>query len=283
MSGAVRIEALYDQGTAKHQEDGFVVNPPFFSVVDAFSPPYVPDASALPRHGNEASKGEITRQLILEKLYSAHPSSALGAIILRANERIALFQNPSLIRTDLLAAACFVFVKIGKETIEIIQGGDCLAVWRYNSGEYGATKNQAYPHVSANLQTITALMEKNNDDRTKMWQEFLPILSSRRLRDINNPDIESGYAVLNGQPAIARCWQRLEIPRNRLELMILFSNGLLKPYDESVYEIRMARRIIRDYEYGRLSRLLERKRQEEKNKQGSHIDHEEVTAVALVF
>jgi len=279
-----RIETIYSQGTAERQEDGCVVYNPFFGVVDGFS------ASASFRSIRfKESSGETITKLILEifrSAYSDKTNSDLEKIILQANYNVRELQKALRIlmgRADQLAGASFVFVKIGEETIEIIQGGDCFAVWSYGSGECGATKNQAYLHVAANLQTVAALMEKNNGDRIKMWREFLPILSSRRKRDINNPDIESGYAVLNGQPAVARCWQRLEIPVAGLQFLLLLSDGFNPYYAESAEETRMAGRLIFDYGKVGLGGILEIKRRAERENKLSYTDQEEATALAVVF
>lgn len=283
-----RIEALYSQGTAEHGEDGFIVNPPFFGVVDGFSAPY--HYKMEQTLFGDLTGGEMVRETILGEFYQGVSGVSLEEQILKANEMIGFVQGSRgipLDRSDLLAAACFVFIEVGKEKVKIIQGGDCLAVWFYASGEIGATKNQVYHPVSENLGIIAKifaeLKEENPDaskemSRKEMWVRFHPILSAQRLRDINNLRIGTGYAVLNGQPAVRKCWQQLEIPTKGLELMFLFSDGLV-PYSETASPMGLAERLIVDYKRWGLKSILDEKRRTE----DLHITHDEATAVAIIF
>ena len=277
------IETLYSQGTAEHREDGFFVNPPFFGVVDGFSSPYHYKMKQI-RFGG-FSGGEMVRQVILKTFYNAKPDFSLKEIILRANQGIGAIQTTRGIpidHADRLAGASFVFTKVKTETIEIIQGGDCLAVWLYASGEIGATKNQAYQHVSKNLVIIAELMDKHNHDRKEMWIEFYPILSRQRQQDINQKT-EAGYAILSGQPSLEECWLKVEIPVERLKLLLLFTDGFV-PYSETAEEMKMAKRLITDYEKWGLDGILKRKRQKDKREEEkSYIAQDEATAIALNF
>lgn len=280
----LRVQAVYDQGTADHQEDGFGVHFPFLVIADGLSAPYSPGRPPVLSEG--MSGGEMVRETILRMLYSSTRNSSLERIILHANEIVGEIQRNRGIPLDnagLLAGAAFVFARIGTETIEIIQGGDCLAVWSYDSGRFGATRNQAYPHCSANLKIIATLMQKQNGNRGKMWEDFLPILSDRRQMDMNNQMSVSGFAVLNGQPTITKCWQKLEIPVAGLRLLLLFTDGLLTPYDESANEMSMAQRLIADYQELGLEGMLGKKRLEESKRQLSYTDQEEATAIVVVF
>lgn len=267
----LKIKIIYDQGTAKEVEDGFVVNPPFFGVIDGTS-------------AVNFDNGELTTKTILETFYSAKEEELLEKVILRANRKLAnLWQRRKipLGRSDFLPGAVFVFIKIGPKKVEIIQGGDCFAVIEKKNGKIITTKNQAFKHVSEHLMTIANLMKKYRN-RQKMWQEFEPILARSRLRDANRKT-DKGFCVLNGQAAMKKFWQKIVVKRDQVKLMLLFTDGLIY-YLESKNENLLAKKILDAYKAGGFEKILKRTRNlEDKVKFISHIDHAEATALALTF
>lgn len=278
-----RIETLFSQGTSKYREDGFLVNPPFFGVVDGLSAPYNPREGPLLFNG--MSGGEMVRKLILETFYSTAVDSVLEETILQANQRVSEFQTArdiSLNRADLLAGASFVFVKIGEKTVKIIGGGDCFAVWVFSSGAIGVTKNTVYKATLENQTVVTHLMEKYNYDRKRIWTEWIPMLSAQRIRDINKRT-KTGYALLNGQPELVNCWQIRDIPLLGLKLLVLFSDGLV-PFSEMSNEQEMAERVVSIYKKGGLGSVLERTRKIEKGRERkAYVAQAEATAIAIRF
>lgn len=274
-----RIETIFSQGTSERREDGLINNQPFFGVVDGVTAPYSP--SRPPTLFEGMSGAEMVRKLILETFYAAKFSLPLKKVVLEANRKIREFhttQGIPLKRSDLLSGATFAFAKIGK-TIEIIQGGDCFAVWVINS-EIGITKDQT--QLAAHHRLIPELMKKYEGNREKMWNEFYPHLCALRQRDYNQK-IETGFAVLNGQPWVSECWQKIEVPSRDLELLLLFTDGLV-PVKERNKEEKLAKKVIALYREKGLVGILERTRRiEEQQKESSHIDHEEATAIAIQF
>lgn len=282
------IEVIYDQGTAEHREDGFIVNPPFFGVIDGFSAPHSPQNPLILFDGE--SGGEIIRRIALESFYSANGDWSLENVVMVTNKLIRKFQADHGIpedRADLLAAASFVFLKIEKDKIKILQGGDCLVAWHLTSGEVGTIRNQAYGHVARNLKIIAKLMKKHQGDRVKMWNEFFTTLSGFRLQDINNPKSKTSYAALNGQQRLPNCWQKIEMPLEKLRSLLLFSYGFV-PYRETKPEDKLqnilAGTLCIEYHAGGLKRILSRKRKSDAKKAvSSHITYDEATAIALSF
>lgn len=278
-----RFEVLYSQGTAERIEDGLITNPPFFGVIDGLSAPY--HYKMEPIRFDGMSGGEMVRKVVLETFSAANPSLPLEEVSLQANQKIKEFQVARGIpieRSDLLAGACFAFAKLGIRTFELIQGGDCFGVWVYKNGEIGVTKNQAYLHVSENLRIIAEIMRRVNWNRNEMWVEFFPILSKFRLRDINQKT-RTGYALLNGQSTIKKCWQKITIPVAGLEFLILFTDGLIW-YPESVDEKKMVEKVVSAYEkWGLRGVLNEKRRTEKKNAKTLYIDRDEATAIAIEF
>lgn len=279
MNKIKKIETLYSQGTAERIEDGLIINPLFFGVVDGLSAPYHYKMEQILFDG--MSGGEMVRKIILETFNLAKPNSTLEKLILQANQRIKEFQvnrGIPLKRSDLLAGATFAFAKIG-ETLEIIQGGDCFAIWVIDS-EIKVTKDQTQLAVHHRL--ISELMKKYRGNREKMWTEFYFHLCALRQQDYNQK-IKTGFAVLNGQPQVSECWQRIEVPLLNLKLLLLFTDGFV-PANERTNEEKMAKRLVSIYQKEGLAGILERTRRiEERGKKKRHIDHEEATALAVKF
>jgi len=71
----LKIEAIYNKGTAENLEDGFVINPPFFGVVDGTSEPKHFIGRGF--YFNKMSSGEMVRKIILEVFYSKKSSEPL--------------------------------------------------------------------------------------------------------------------------------------------------------------------------------------------------------------
>lgn len=274
-----KTETIYSPGTSKRKEDGLINNWPFFGVVDGVTAPYSP--SRPPTLFEGMSGAEIVRKVILETFYGAKTSSPLKNVVLKANREIKQFhaaQGILLKRSDLLAGATFVFVKLAK-IIKILQAGDCFAVWVINS-KIGVTKDQT--QLAAHHQLIAGLMEKYKGDRKKMWDEFYPHLCTLRLRDYNQP-FKTGFAILNGQPWVSKFWKEIRIPSQGIELLLLFSDGFV-PAQERSNEKELAERLVTLYRKKGLNGILERTRRiEERRKRNSHTDHEEATALAIKF
>ncbi len=274
-----KTETIYSPGTSKRKEDGLIDNWPFFGVVDGVTATHSP--SKPPTLFDGMSGAEMVRKIILKTFYDAKSSSPLEKVILQANQRIKQFQTAQgipLERSDLLAGAVFVFVKIGG-AIEIIQGGDCFCIWASDS-KIGVTKDQT--QLGYHHQLIAGLMKKHKGNREKMWNEFYPHLCALRQRDYNQP-IKTGFAVLNGQPWVSKCWQEIEIPLQNLELLLFFSDGFV-PVEERGDEEELAKKVVALYFKEGLNGILKRTRIIEEQRKGrSHTDHEEATAIAINF
>ena len=274
----LKIEAIYDKGTAEELEDGLIINPPFFGVVDGTSD--VPHFIGKGLSFGKMSGGEMARKIILETFYSAKSNDSLERVVLLANKKLAkLWQsrkiplNPS----DLIGGAAFVFAKIDSKKVNVIQGGDCFALWVMKSGKIGITKNKAYFHETEVIPIIAELMEKHKGDRKKMWLDFYKCEGQLRLRYYNK---KVGFAMLNGQTALKKCWQKIEIPISNLELLFLFSDGFV-PIER---ETKLAKKVLNFYKKGGLHYILRKKREFEKaTEKESYRVYDEATAIALKF
>jgi hypothetical protein len=268
---------LYDQGSAQRIEDGIVVQPPFFGIIDCTSPPYW--------QFERRSDGEVIRKIIMITFFEMLPEFPLEDAILKINQRIDQFyiKNRVSSRPDLRGAAAFVFVKVEEEETEIIQGADCIAIWQLSSGKIDCTENQAYSHeLEAHYTIIPRLLKKHCENKKAMWKEFTPILKKLRCRDYNSKR-KTGFAMLNGDPRVKECWQRISLKTERVKNLLLFSDGAL-PFVPPSEQKRLARRVISMYKRKGLGKILEMTRKlQKKRREQSHIDFPEASLLALSF
>lgn len=282
-----RIEAIYDPGSETRQEDGMVNNYPFFGVIDTFSAPYDPERGG-PALFSGLSGGEMLKKIVLETFYSASPNHGLEKILLRANKNIAEFwaeQEIPVERSDMVAGASFAFAKImpEKNTIKIIQGGDCIAAWTYNLNEFSFTPNQAYGHVTEAIQSMAEIMERNNGSRKGLWKEFYGKICQMRIRDQNKPFTKNGLAILNGQQEVISCWHKKLISISHLSSLLLFSDGYVPDTETGVTQESILRAIRRFSISDIIDYLEETRSLQSLRRNRSHIDFPEATALGIKF
>lgn len=298
----MRIQYLYNQGSSDHREDGLVVLDPFFGVIDATSAPFSPNNPAVLYNG--LTGGEMVARRVEYFLCSALSSEKLTATMERANERLAGDMASLGLQgttVDRLPGACFAFAKIGSDTIEIVQAGDCYAIWESHSGGIGLFRNQVRRHdtvMNAEIEEIMAMVAKKmkinlkschtgerNRVRKEMWNRFFPILSLARRKAINNPKSPYGYGFLNGYPEITRIWQGGTISRKAIKLLLLCTDGMI-PWETArkFSDQRIARSLCQLFEDGGLTNILATARTVEKTSgKRSYIDFAEATAIAIQF
>lgn len=274
-----KIETLYSPGTAEHLEDGNFVNLPFFGVVDGCSALYWPGNPPILFNG--FTGGQLARNLILKTFISAWPEVNLEDVVKQANEKIARMQiikKNSLDNAGKLISTSFVLGKIKETRVEIIQGGDCYALWVTKSGKIEITKNQAYEPEVVLVKNFARLIKKYKGDRAKAWKEHGPFLAKMRKENANKT-----YADLNGQPIVEKCWQKIEIPLSDLFYLICFSDGLI-PFSAMKNEKDLAKKILMYFIDERLSSVLNWTRKVEKREaKHSYEDHAEASGLAIKF
>lgn len=282
------IDMTYSPGSAKEQEDGLIANYPFFGVVDAFSAPYDPEDKG-PTLFDGLSGGEMIRQIIIDTFHFAQGNDSLEKVAIRANKKIADFQiiknKIPVNRTDLLAGASFAFAKIipGKSSIEVIQGGDCIAGWTHNFTNINFTPNRAYSHDSETIKTMAGIMEKNNGSRNGLWKDFCPLLRELRMKDQNQLHSKDGFSVLNGQSEAEKLWYKTSVPIKNLDILLLFSDGFVPDVKTGVTEKSIIKAIM-SYRNGNLSDILKKTRSSQVLKENkSHVDLPEATALGIRF
>lgn len=279
----MRISVLYDQGSAAFPEDGIIFQPPFFlGVTDGVSGIYLPKKGSRLFEGR--SGGQFASHVIAMACGMASEEEPLEKILQRANailrKQIAR-SGLSLQESELIPSATFAVAKVTEESINIIQGGDSLAVWSMKDGTIGGIPNRLFIYEADLLSIVTMLMEKHKGNRQKMWEEYLPILAEKRRASINT--IQGGFAVMNGQPEVERFWQKFVLPREEVRLLILFSDGFV-PFKWTRDEILLAEKVLNLYQRGGIQLILDESRAiAELEKDSSHEDQPEATVIAIEF
>ncbi len=278
----MKIQVLYDQGTACFPEDGMIFQPPcYFGAIDGVTGVYLPHEG--PRLFAWRTGGQLASHVLSQSFSDANIGKSLKDILRKANtviREISKTYGLTLQKSGLLPSAAFVTARINTH-IHILQGGDSLAVWQMKDGTIGGTPNLAFTYEEELLRIIAELMEKHKGNRQKMWEEFRPILIEKRRAEINTE--LGGFALLNGQPELEHFWQKFTLPREETALLILFSDGFV-PFEWTKDEKAMAKMVINLYRTGGLHQVLAATRKiAEEKKSSSHEDYAEATAIAIEF
>jgi len=278
----MKIQVLYNQGSASIQEDAIIFHPPlYFGVTDGISGVYLPNEK--PRLIDGKTGGQLASHAIVKSFIDAKPGKSLENIIKEANNTIRAISEEnglSFQETEFLPCAGFVVASIDQK-INILQAGDSLAIWKMKDGSLEGTPNRTYKYEKHLLSTIAKLMKKYRGDREKMWKEFAPILIKERRKYFNTD--KGGFALLNGQPEFEKFLQKFELRRDDVKLLILFTDGFVpSEYTRSVSS--MAKFVADFYQKGGLQRVLRETRKIAKqNRSLTHIDYPEATAIAIEF
>lgn len=310
----MKITTLYDQGSASVREDGFFLGQGFYGVLDGVSAPF--NRENPPRKFYEAlTGGEVVSRLVegvmhQEKAGSLpvnYPKTDLDFrdVIRYLNQVLRSNFNDlglPMDHAEELPGATFAMAQIGQEKLEIVQAGDCFALWVLRDGQMGITKNQVrlYDFELNNvileierkiareqfgIALEDATKEQTDKIRSEMWVQFYPINRETRAQDINNPLSRRCFGLLNGQEALEKVWFYKAIPRSGVESLLLFSDGMV-PWEvmKGKTDDEVAQTVYADYKKGGLPYLLAVARGIEKRIAAvSYTDAAEATAIAIEF
>jgi len=298
----VKVSMLYNQGSASRREDGLFVCEPFFGVVDGASAPYGPNYPA--KMFNGMSGGELVARTIESCAYTARKKHLLplSHFVDQWDGELALAQEGvPLLDAAELAGATFAIAKVGEKWIDILQGGDCFALWRKSNGAVGITRNQVRLHDEDMNSEIKRLLQQVAQEqgvelknatpgqrgviRGEMWNRFCVSLREARRQDVNTPNNPRGYALLNGQRKAKNLWFSASLRRDDIQELLLFSDGMV-PWAAMVgmTDHEVAKKVMADFLEGGLPHLLHVARGIERHEASvNYTDSAEATAISIEF
>jgi hypothetical protein len=176
----------------------------------------------------------------------------------------------------------FVFAKIAEDKVEIIQGGDCYAVWKKTNGEISATPNQNFSDEEEKIKIFDNIVKKHHGNLNEAWAEYI-LISARLKIERANKNSEKRTVILNGQTGGEGNWFKMIFPRKELMTLLLLTDGMIE-FGESRDTEKMSKIIFDAYSDQGLSGMLSRIRGIENRRTGvTYIKHAEATALALEF
>lgn len=302
---------LFNQGSSTTWEDGYFIALPFVGVLDGVSDPYDKEHPQVKFRNRRLTGGEVASRIV-EKFFiqrSAEQDASkldLRGLVLEANNLVGdEFRNHgfSLENPETLPGATFAIAKIGEKEVEIVQAGDCFALWATKSDDIGITPmqtRQLEAEADEDAERIQSRIAREKYDleleeikssqmkeiREEMWLEYLPTWKETRRRYVNNPSNPHGHGLLNGQATLKEMWFRRVLERDNLETLLLFTDGLIPHWKimKDKNDIELGRMIYASYKQGGLKGMLEDARALDKQVKGvSWGDAAEVAAVAVDF
>ena len=263
-------------------EDGYFVALPFAGVMDGVSEPYYKNRPQVKFRDERLTGGEVISRItegffIQQSIGKDALDLDLRDLVLGANKLVKEefeAHGFSLDRPERLAGATFAIAKMGEIKVELVQAGDCFALWVTTGGEIGITPNQVRQHDTEyndliekiqrriakekyNLELEKVISSQSREIREEMWLEFNSIWEKGRARDVNNPSSPSGYGLLNGQAKLKEMLFHKIIQRDNLNTLLLFTDGIV-PWEtmKDKNDIEIARTVYATYEKGGLPELL---------------------------
>ncbi len=304
------ISSLFDQGSSAVAEDGHYARLPFLVVTDGFSEPHC-RLHPWRKFRGRMSGGELISRLT--EHFFAERSLDKNALDLDLRELI--MELNSTIRTEFeisnlplddagqLPAAFFAIAKINERerVVEIVQVGDCLALWIEENGNIGITPDQTRRYVNKRYDEILWLQQKiavqkygtalekltpeqHQEVVAEMWVEFHPILEAVRREHTNNPKSAIGFGALSGQPELEKMIFYRKFPLEKLTDLVLFTDGMTPPMasrEKSDEEI--LQEFGKTYKEGGISKLYEEAVKTESSTEKINYTVGEKTAVAIKF
>lgn len=310
-TGAVRVEpprhfcipselshakfyGFFDRGSAQVPEDISLIALPFMGAFDGTSGVHYPGGPKKAVYDSDLTGGQMVVRCIAQEFGVSDPSQSLVEILTKANLAVARAHQAEgldLSQGGSLGGAVGAAVKLGSPFIEIVQFGDCIAVWEMRDGSTGMTVNQTRFHEIELLSTVAATMERLGREnpgeplsviRSKMWAEFGPFLTEKRNQRINNVQA-GGYPFLCGQESFVHQVNIHKYPVSELKTLILASDGLV-PFDETGKPELLARDTISRFNSGGFKEVMAYQRARERLKMNlSHVSNSEAVGVAIVL
>lgn len=289
----MRVQVFYDcpadkKGQKNPREDGEIICPPFYGVIDPFSAPY--DQEHPMQTFGGLSGGQLLRAVAKNTFERMPTTTSLRRALLQVNSRLhlAFAQEGMGLKADERPGASFVFCKEEDGKLHIVQGGDSRAAWIRRDGRVGITPCLFTPHekiLRDEIARLKLIQGHTGAGWPKRFYEFL----CRSRREKSN----KFYPVLNGQYGLLRIVRFFSVPIKSLTMVILFTDGMIEWNTVGRRSDRFVVHYIRDcFERDDSTReagctfhyIMEQTRQAEINfAETSHVKHAEATCMVITF
>lgn len=291
---------IYDQGTAKEQEDGLINTARIIGVLDGVSKPH--SSLVRPISLNMMTSGEWLVRLVerIVREYSEHGGLSLVEVLGAANTAIdeglkdAGFNLPK----ELRPGATFALANVSGDSIELVQGGDSFFAVLLKDGGLEVSPYQMR-EFEKRAQPITETCFRlaarctfgcdqkdvpetvRADVRRKFWEFYLPEWIELKKEMVNTAGI--GFGLLNGEPEIFFCSRTYDF--RDVKKVLFFTDGLVpKKILVSEDDEGIGRYILGLFEKGGWPAVLAAARQAESQIEATnYISQAEATGYALEF
>lgn len=271
-------EVRYSRGTTEFPEDAFVFLPRGraegrFGVIDGVSSPY-PFGTQPPLYERMTSG-----QLVVSCLLDTTAHEPLRDAAANANWKVRDTLARAGFNTDdpgFLPGCSFVLGDIReKKNGQLIQAGDCMAVWEQMDGHVKWTPNPVLSGsllVRAERERLTRKLGDRAAALRKSYETIIPKLN-RKLRNRPGP---GGHAFLDGNPAFLDHVRLFALPP--LRRIVMITDGMIREEDSG--RKNFGPWFLDLYDKGGFDGLLAARRSEEQkeNEPGSR-KHKEATLV----
>lgn len=275
------------------KEDGSPVNflAGIFGVADGVSAAYSPSNPPIMYYESLTGGQMIIHEICLYLNLILSPIS-IKDFLLKANNNIlrrhrVMGKDPT--KGDDVGGASFAFCQPNSEGITFILGGDCFALvdTKDDSLFLTAFDKAAFKIEERDQDNYTECLKKTNGNKGDAWDLYWPQYKAKRISCANKNIGFGGYATLNGDPELGKCWQVKTIkwddhPRS----IILGTDGLLPPSEVQPDKMESLATLLSTMHWlGGIPKILEwRDSTEMENKCLTHIEGwPEAAAVELKF
>jgi len=216
------------------KEDGAFVNAQagLFGVSDGVSAGYSPSNPPLIYPGG-LTGGQVATKEFCSAGMSVSAPVDVEEFALNANSRIRRAHNvqgKDPTRGQDVGGASFAVCHFGPAKITFVIAGDCFALVKYNDSISFLTgfDQAAFKEEQEANATIAECFKQTEGDKGRAWDIYFPHFSARKVRCANKNIGKGGYALLNGDPALKKCWTVKKINcLSRPQFILLGSDGLL--------------------------------------------------------
>lgn len=221
-----------------HREDGYAINKDakIALISDGVSGPFVGEPED---YGGRKSGGKVVTDIVCEKVSGAKAPCSVYDLLLEANTDVR--QKHEAMGKDLakqaVAGASVAACQITDCEAVLILIGD-TTVFFEDMGGFGAFTNfnqAAHSLEEAGCQFFEACKRFAPMVLVQPWMLYRPFFEAKQFFRANKhtnagehiAGVNGGHAMLNGDPALERCWTLRHLSLSLMKWILLVTDGLL--------------------------------------------------------